>query len=71
MDGMELPFNLLLKDDSQNPTFSFKDRASVVVSAYAKEKGIDTIVAASTGNAGSSLAGICAQQGQTAIIMVS
>jgi len=70
MDGMELPFNLLLKDDSQNPTFSFKDRASAVVSAYAKENGINTIVAASTGNAGSSLAGICASQRQKAIIMV-
>jgi threonine synthase len=59
-----------LKDDSQNPTFSFKDRASQLVSAYAKEQGIDTIVAASTGNAGSSLAGICASQRQKAIIIV-
>lgn len=59
-----------LKDDSQNPTFSFKDRASVVVSAYAKEQGFNTIVAASTGNAGSSLAGICASQKQKAIIIV-
>ncbi|MDI3527514.1 MAG: threonine synthase [Tenuifilum sp.] len=70
IDGKRLPFKLYLKDDSQNPTFSFKDRASSVVSAYAKENGIDTIVAASTGNAGSSLAGICAAQGQKAIIMV-
>ncbi len=69
-DGKKLPFNLYLKDDSQNPTFSFKDRASYIVSAYAKENGINTIVAASTGNAGSSLAGICASQGQKAIIMV-
>jgi threonine synthase len=61
---------LYLKDDSQNPTFSFKDRASAVVSAYAKEHDIDTIVAASTGNAGSSLAGMCAAQGQKAIIFV-
>lgn len=66
----KLNFNLFLKDDSQNPTYSFKDRASAVVSAYAKEKGFDTIVAASTGNAGSSLAGICAAQKQKAIIMV-
>ena len=65
-----LPFQLYLKDDSQNPTFSFKDRASAIVSAYAKEKGYKTIVAASTGNAGSSLAGLCASQGQKAIIMV-
>lgn len=70
LNGETLPFTLFLKDDSQNPTFSFKDRASAVVSAYAKENGLNTIVAASTGNAGSSLAGICAAQRQKAIIMV-
>jgi len=70
LDNKELPFQLFFKDDSQNPTFSFKDRASAVVSAYAKEKGLETIVTASTGNAGSSLAGICASQDQKAIIMV-
>lgn len=69
-DDEELSFELFLKDDSQNPTFSFKDRASSLVSAYAKEQKIDTIVAASTGNAGSSLAGICASQNQKAIILV-
>ena len=67
---LELPFQLYIKDDSQNPTFSFKDRASNLVCAYAKENGIDTIVTASTGNAGSSLAGICASQNQKAIIFV-
>ena len=61
---------LFLKDDSQNPTFSFKDRASDVVCAFAKEHGIETIVAASTGNAGSSLAGICASQNQKAVVFV-
>lgn len=65
-----LGFDLYLKDDSQNPTFSFKDRASAIVSAFAKENNLDTIVAASTGNAGSSIAGICASQGQKAIVMV-
>jgi len=70
LNNYNLKFNLFLKDDSQNPTYSFKDRASAVVSAYAKEKGYNTIVAASTGNAGSSLAGICAAQGQKAIILV-
>lgn len=70
LDKQKLPFHLYLKDDSQNTTFSFKDRASAVVSAYAKEKGFDTIVTASTGNAGSSLAGLCASQNQKAIIMV-
>lgn len=70
LDNKEIPFRLFLKDDSQNPTFSFKDRASAIVSAFAKENNIKTIVTASTGNAGSSLAGICAAQKQKAIIMV-
>jgi threonine synthase len=64
------PFRLFLKDDSQNPTYSFKDRASALVSAFAREKGLKTIVAASTGNAGSSIAGICASQGQQAVVLV-
>lgn len=70
MDNNTLPFRLFFKDDSQNPTFSFKDRVVSIVSAYAKEKGFETIVTASTGNAGSSLAGICAAQRQKAIIIV-
>ncbi len=70
LEGEKLPFQLLLKDDARQPTFSFKDRASALVSAYAKEHKINTIVAASTGNAGSSLAGICASQHQKAVIIV-
>ncbi len=70
IDNNKLDFELYIKDDSQNPTFSFKDRASAIVSAFAKEHGINTIVAASTGNAGSSLAGIAAAQQQNAIIYV-
>ncbi len=70
IDGQTLNFDLYVKDDSQNPTFSFKDRASAIVSAFAKERNINTIAAASTGNAGSSLAGIAAAQGQNAIIFV-
>ncbi|NTW23237.1 MAG: threonine synthase [Lentimicrobium sp.] len=70
LDGIPLDHLLFLKDDSQNPTFSFKDRASAIVSAFARENGIDTIVTASTGNAGSSLAGICAAQRQKAVIFV-
>jgi threonine synthase len=68
--GKTLPFELYLKDDSQNPTFSFKDRASALVSAFARERDQNTIIAASTGNAGSSLAGICAAQHQKAIVVV-
>jgi threonine synthase len=70
INGKDINFHLHLKDDSQNPTFSFKDRASAIVSAFAKENHFTKIVAASTGNAGSSLAGICAAQDQKAIIFV-
>lgn len=70
LDGQGLPFHLFVKDDSQNPSFSYKDRASALVSAFAREMGHETIVAASTGNAGSSLACICASQQQHAVIMV-
>lgn len=70
INNTPLPFQLFLKDDSQNPTYSFKDRASSLVSAFAKEQNIDTIITASTGNAGSSLAGMCAAQRQNAIIFL-
>jgi threonine synthase len=57
-------------DDTRNPTSSFKDRASMLVALKAKELGIKEIAAASTGNAGSSLAGICARLGLRAHIWV-
>ena len=56
--------HLYIKDDGANPTASFKDRASFLVSAAAKKFGITDITLASTGNAGSSMAGIGAAAGQ-------
>ena len=60
--------HLWLKDESRNPTASFKDRASAVVVTRAIETGSDIIVTASTGNAGAALAGMAAAVGQKAII---
>ena len=60
--------NLWLKDESRNPTASFKDRASAIVVARAQEIGAEVIVTASTGNAGAALAGMSAAVGQKAII---
>jgi threonine synthase len=60
--------SLWLKDESRNPTASFKDRASAVVVARAKEIGAEVVVTASTGNAGAALAGMSAAVGQKAII---
>src|SRR3990172_7665210 len=60
--------NLWLKDESRNPTASFKDRASAIVVARAQEIGAEIVVTASTGNAGAALAGMSAAIGQKAII---
>ncbi|MFK5926572.1 MAG: pyridoxal-phosphate dependent enzyme [Desulfuromusa sp.] len=62
--------NLFIKDDGVNPTFSFKDRASFLVSAFAKKHRINEIVLASTGNAGSSMAGIGAAAAQNITIFL-
>lgn len=59
---------LWIKDEGRNPTASFKDRASSVVVARAREIGAEFIVTASTGNAGAALAGMSAAVGQKAII---
>ncbi len=57
-----------LKDDGKNPTASFKDRASAVLIARARQIGAEVIVTASTGNAGAALAGMAAAVGQKAVI---
>lgn len=60
--------SLWIKDESRNPTASFKDRASAVVVARAREIGAEVVVTASTGNAGAALAGMAAAIGQKAVI---
>lgn len=62
--------DLWLMDETRNPTLSFKDRASSMVTLKAIELGIKEISAASTGNAGSSLAGICARLGLQSLVYV-
>lgn len=57
-----------IKDEGKNPTASFKDRASAIVVARAREIGAEVVVTASTGNAGAALAGMCAAVGQKSII---
>ena len=60
--------NLWVKDESSNPTGSFKDRASAILVARAREIGAEVIVTASTGNAGAALAGMAAAVGHKAVI---
>jgi threonine synthase len=58
-----------LKDESGNPTASFKDRASAIVVARAREIEAEVVITASTGNAGAALAGMAAAVGQKAVIL--
>ncbi len=52
--------DLHIKDDSFTPTASLKDRATSVAMARATQEGVKAVAAASTGNAGCSLAGFAA-----------
>jgi threonine synthase len=61
---------LWLKDDGRNPTASFKDRASSVVIARAREVQADVVVTSSSGNAGAALAGMAAAARQKTVIFV-
>ena len=60
--------NLWIKDEGRNPTASFKDRASAVVLAQARQIGAEIVVTASTGNAGAALAGMAAAINHKAVI---
>jgi threonine synthase len=62
--------DLWIKNDGQNPSGSLKDRASFLVVAEANRLGEPAIVTASTGNAASALAAVCAAAGRRAIIFV-
>ena len=61
---------LLIKDEGRNPTGSFKDRPSALAIVKAREAGKDTVATASSGNAGSALAGMCASMNMNAVIFV-
>ncbi|MGB8369107.1 MAG: threonine synthase [Limisphaerales bacterium] len=69
--GNELGFaDVWLKNDGLNPSASLKDRASFLVVAEANRLKEKTIVTASTGNAASALAAVCAAAGKRALIFV-
>ncbi len=62
--------NLYLKNDSVNPTFSFKDRVVAIASTKAIEFGFDTIACASTGNLAGSVAAHGAKAGLRTFIFI-
>jgi threonine synthase len=60
--GRELGLpNLLIKDESRNPTGSFLDRGSTILVSLAKKRGVRECTCVTTGNLGASLAAYCAK----------
>jgi len=54
---------LRLKDETRNPTNSFRDRAAALLTSNAMDLQCDTLICASNGNLGASLAAYCAKAG--------
>ncbi len=62
--GAELGFeNLMIKDETMNPTGSFIDRGSTVLVSLARERGVKKFSCTTTGNLGASLAAYSAKAG--------
>jgi threonine synthase len=69
--GDKLGFeNLLIKDETRNPTGSFMDRGSTVLVSLAREKGVRKFTCVTTGNLGASLAAYSAKAGIEANINI-
>ncbi len=69
--GASLGFsNLLLKDESLNPTGSFKARGMSAAISQAKEKGVKKVAIPTAGNAGGATAAYAAKAGMEAHIFM-
>ena len=68
--GLGTGTTLHLKDDTRNPTLSFKDRVVAVATARAVEFGFDTLACASTGNLAGATAAAAAAAGLRAFVFV-
>jgi threonine synthase len=62
--------NLWIKNDTVNPTFSFKDRPVSIASTRARELGFEVLACASTGNLAGSVAAHAAKAGIRACIFI-
>ena len=61
---------LYVKNDCQNPTWSFKDRVVSLAVTKAREFEFDTLACASTGNLANSVAAHAARAGMAAVVFV-
>jgi threonine synthase len=63
--------NLYLKDESRNPTGSFKDRLAAASVAAARQLGKRVVVGSSSGNAGAALAALAARAGMPCVMFTT
>src|SRR5437764_2742042 len=69
--GAELGLrSLYLKNDTMNPTNSFKDRVVSVAISWARAHGFETIACASTGNLANSVAAYAARAGLECFVFI-
>jgi threonine synthase len=61
---------LWIKDDTRNPSLSFKDRAVAVAAARAVEFGVEALACASTGNLAGATAAAAAALGMPAYVFI-
>jgi len=62
--------DLYLKDETRNPTNSFRDRCAALMVSNALDYGHDSVICASNGNMGASMAAYCAKSGLTCNVIV-
>ena len=62
--------NLYLKNDSVNPSYSFKDRVVSVAATKALEFGFETLACASTGNLACAVAAHAARAGMKSVVFM-
>ncbi|MGH3134344.1 MAG: threonine synthase [Gaiellaceae bacterium] len=60
---------LWIKDESRNPTWSFKDRAASLAASHARRLGCPGLVVASTGNAAAATAAYARRAGLLALVL--
>ena len=61
---------LWIKNDTCNPSWSFKDRVVAVASSRARQLGFETLACASTGNLANAVSAHAARAGMRAIVFI-
>jgi len=69
-ENLDISINLLIKDEGQNPTQSFKARGMTAAISMAKEFGVRKVAVPSAGNAAGAMAAYAARAGMEAHIFM-